>query len=106
MQGTILNKSWKQHPTKQLYSHLPPISKIIPVRPRYAGHCWRNMNKLISGVFLWAPTQRLASIGRPARIYLYQLCVNTGYSLEDLPGVMDDRDGQRERESEKSMLSV
>ena len=30
---TILNKSWRQHPTKQqLYGHLPPISKAIQVR--------------------------------------------------------------------------
>ena len=29
----ILNKSWKQHPTKQqLYRHLPPISKTIQIR--------------------------------------------------------------------------
>ena len=29
----ILNKSWKQHPTKnQLYGHLPPITKTIQVR--------------------------------------------------------------------------
>ena len=27
MYGTILNKPWKQHPTKQLYGHLSPISK-------------------------------------------------------------------------------
>ena len=29
----ILNKSWKQHPTKhQLHGHLPPVSKTIQVR--------------------------------------------------------------------------
>ena len=28
MLHAVLNKSWKQHPTKQqLYSHLPPISQ-------------------------------------------------------------------------------
>ena len=33
MLRAILNKSWKQHPTKQqLYSHLPPIMKTIQVR--------------------------------------------------------------------------
>ena len=37
----ILNKSWRQHPTRhQLYGHLPPITKTIQVRPtRHAGHC-------------------------------------------------------------------
>ena len=30
MLGAILNKSWRQHPTRhQLYSHLPPITKTI-----------------------------------------------------------------------------
>ena len=46
MLRAILNKSWKQHPTKhQLYGHLPPIMKTIKVRrTRYAGHCWRSRN--------------------------------------------------------------
>ena len=37
----ILNKSWKQHPTKQqLYSHQPLITKTIKIRrARQAGHC-------------------------------------------------------------------
>ena len=40
----ILNRSWRQHPTKQqLYAHLPPIMKTIQVRrSRHAGHCWRS----------------------------------------------------------------
>ena len=32
MLRAILNKSWKQHPTKQqLYDHLPPFSKTIQI---------------------------------------------------------------------------
>ena len=40
MLRAILNKSWKQHPTRhQLYGHLPPITKTIQVRrTRHAGH--------------------------------------------------------------------
>ena len=36
----MLNKSWKQHSTKQqLYSYLPPISKTIQIRQtRHVGH--------------------------------------------------------------------
>ena len=36
----ILNKSWRQHPTRhQLYGHLPPITKTIQVRrTRHAEH--------------------------------------------------------------------
>ena len=44
MLRAILNKSWRQHPTRhQLYDHLPPITKTIQVRrTRHAGHCWRS----------------------------------------------------------------
>ena len=55
MLQAILNKSWRQPPTRpQLYSQLPPITKTINVRrTRHAGHCWRTRNELISDVFLW-----------------------------------------------------
>ena len=44
MLRAILNKSLRQHPTKQqLYGHLPPITKAIQVRrTRHVGHCWRS----------------------------------------------------------------
>ena len=68
----VLNKSWKQHPSKQyLYSHLPPISKTIQIRwTRHVGHCCRIKDKLIRNVLLWTPTNRLASVGWPARTYI------------------------------------
>ena len=42
MLRAILNKSWRQHPTRyQIYGHLPPITKTIQVRrTRHRGHCW------------------------------------------------------------------
>ena len=54
----ILNKSWRQHPTRhQLHGHLPPIMKTIQVRrTSHAGHCWRSRDELISDVLLWTPT--------------------------------------------------
>ena len=57
MLQAILNKSWRQHPTKhQLYSHLPPITKTIQVRQTsHAGHFWRSRDELISDVLLWTP---------------------------------------------------
>ena len=57
MLRAILNKSWWQHPTRrQLYGHLPPITKTIQVRrTRHAGHCWRSRDELISDVLLWTP---------------------------------------------------
>ena len=65
----ILNKSWRQHPTKhQLYGHLPPITNTIKVRrTRHAGHCLRNMDKLISDVLQWAPSHGRAKAGWPAQ---------------------------------------
>ena len=58
MLRAILNKSWRQHPTRhQLYGHLPFITKTIQARrTRHAGHCWRSMDELISDVPLWIPT--------------------------------------------------
>ena len=58
MLRAILNKSWRQHPTRhQLYGHLPPITKTIQVRrTKHAGHGWRSRDELISDVLLWTPT--------------------------------------------------
>ena len=54
----ILNKSWRQHPTRhQLYGHLPLITKTIQGRrTRHAGYCWRSRDELIRDVLLWTPT--------------------------------------------------
>ena len=75
MLRAILNKSWRQHPTRQqLYGHLPPITKTIQVRrTRHAGHCWRSRDELISDVLLCTPTHGRAKAGRPARTYIQQL---------------------------------
>ena len=94
MLRAILNKSWQQHPTEhQLYGHLPPITKTIQVRwTRYAGHCWRSRDKLISDVLLWTPTYGRAKAGRPARTYIQQLREDTGCSPEDPPEAMNNRE--------------
>ena len=99
MLRAILNKSWRQHPTRdQLYGHLPPITKTIQVRrTRHAGHCWRSRYELISDVLLWTPTYEWAKAGRSARRYIQQQCENTGCSPEDLPEAMNDREKWRER---------
>ena len=58
MLRAILNKSWKQHLTKQqLYIHWPPISKTIQIRrTRYAVHSWRSKDELVtSGTFSYGP---------------------------------------------------
>ena len=99
MLRAILNKSWRQHPTRhQLYGHLPLITKTIQVRrTRHAGQCWRSKDELISDVLLWTPTYGQAKAGRPAQTYIQQLCEDTGCNLEDLPEAMNDREKWRER---------
>ena len=99
MLRAILNKSWRQHPTRhQLYGHLPPITKTIQVRrTRHAGNCWRSRDELISDVHLWTPTYGRVKAGRPARTYIQQLCEDTGCSPEDLPDAMNHREKLRER---------
>ena len=99
----IVSKSRKQHPVKQqLYGYLPPISQTIQVRQtRYARHCWRNKDELLSDVLLCNATYGRASDDQPARTYLHKFCMDTGYSLENLPGAMEDGDDQRERERER-----
>ena len=99
MLRAILNKSWRQHPTKhQLYGHLPPITKTIKVRQtRHAGHCWRNRDELKSDVLLWTSSHDQAKAGWPARTYIQQLCEDTGCSPEDLPEAMNNREEWQER---------
>ena len=99
MLRAILNKSWRQHPTKQqLYGHLPPITKTIKVRrTRHAGHCWKSGDELISDVLLWTPSHGRGKAGRPARTYIQQLYEDTGCSPEDQPEAMNNREESRER---------
>ena len=98
MLQAILNKSGRQHPTRhQLCGHLPPITKTIQVRrTKYAGHCWRSRDALISDVLLWTPTYGRAKAGRPARTYIQQLCEDMGCGLEDRPETTKDREKWRE----------
>ena len=98
MLWAILNKSWRQHPTRhQLYGHLPPITKTIQVRQiRHAEHCWRSRDGLISDVLLWIPTYGRAKAGRPAQTYIQQQCEDTGVFLKTCQRRwMIERSGER-----------
>ena len=55
MLRAVLNKSWKQHPTKQqLYGHLPPISKTNQVqRTKHVGNCLLIGIILRWGFLIW-----------------------------------------------------
>ena len=52
---------------------------------------------------MWTPSHGQAKVWWAARTYLQQLCADTGCSLEDLLGVMDDTG---KRWSGKSMLAA
>ena len=99
MLRAILNKSWRQHPTRhQLYGHLPPNTKTIQVRrTRHAGHCRRSKDELISDLLLWTPAYGRAKAGRPAWTYIQQLCEDTGCSPEDLQEAVSDKEKWQER---------
>ena len=99
MLRAILNKSWRQHPTKQQqYGHLTPIMKTIQIRrTRHARHSGRGRDEIISDVLLWTPSNRRGKAGRPVWTYIQQLCADTGRSLEDSPEAMDDREGWQEK---------
>ena len=99
MLRAILNRSWQQHPTRrQLYGHLPPITKTRQARrTRHAGHCWRSKYEIVSDVLLWTPAYGQSKAGRPARTFIQQLCDDTGCDPEDLPKAMNNRETWRER---------
>ena len=99
MLRAVLNISWKKHPTKQLlYGHLPPITDIIKERrTRFAGHCWRSKDEIISDVLLWTPKHGHIRVGRPYKTYIEQICEDIGCQPEDLPRAMEDRADWRER---------
>ena len=99
MLRAILNKPWRQHPTRhQLYGHLPPFTKTIQARrTRHAEHWWRSRDALIIDVLLWTPTLGRAKAGWSARIYIQQLCEDTGCSPENQPEEMNEREKWRDR---------
>ena len=99
MLRAILNRSWKQHPTKQ-HGHPTPIMKTIQIRQtRHAGHCWRSRGELISDVLLWTPSHSRAKAGWQGWTYIQRLCEDTGKGGEKRSGIsvlmarQDDDDG-------------
>ena len=98
----ILNKSWKQHPTRQqLYGPLPSISETIQVRrTRHAGHCWGIKDGLRRVVILWTPTH--GSVGWPAKNLFYIYFVRT----QDVVWKIGQVGMDRERELMKFVLAA
>ena len=62
-------------------------------------HCWRSKynvkSNILSDELLYMDASVLAD---QHRLRILQLCVDSWCNLEDLPEVMDDKDGNRVRE--------
>ena len=99
IQCAILIKSCKQHPHKTaLYGYLPPISQTIQVRQTiHSKYCWRSKDKIVNNILLWTPTHGHAFVVWPAKTCIHQVCMDTGFGLEDLPGAIHDRDWWQEQ---------
>ena len=116
-----VEKDWRQiHKTAASFTEQDletPPHKTAPVRPaitktiqatrtRYVGLCQRSKDELISDLLSWTPSHGRAMVGRPARTDIQLFCADTGCSLEDLLGAIDDRDTWRERGREIRVGSV
>ena len=69
-------------------------------------HCWWSKDELISDVCWWTPSHGRTSVRRLARIYILQLCVESGCCLDDQSRVMDERDGWEEKVRELRSISM
>ena len=86
------------HKKQQLYGHLPTITKIIQfIRTRHSGHAGEVGMNFQMTYSCELPLHGRAKVGRPDRTYTQQLYADTGCSLENLTGTMDDIDGWQER---------
>ena len=75
MLHAALNKSWKQHTTKQqLYGSQNHPSKTNNTCWIF----WRSKDQLKSNIILWTPTHRRASVGLLTKFYIENLFVDTG----------------------------
>ena len=88
------NVSWREHMTNiELYNNISRItSSIHEQRMRFAGHCWRRKNELVSNALLWTPKHGQRSRGRPAKIFVDQMVENTECEVEERINLMENRD--------------
>ena len=89
-----LESNWKTHPTiNRLDGKLPRISSIIRERrTRFAGHCFRRKEELVSDVLLWDPKHGTSKVGRPVKTHPKLLTEHTGVQFADLPNAMENRE--------------
>jgi hypothetical protein len=91
----VQNISWREHKTKaEIYGDIPPISAILTQRrARFAGHCYRAKDQIISDVIC----MRLpcTSRGRRPLNYIDIVARDINQQIDDLPNLMADRDSWR-----------
>ena len=88
----VQNISWKSHHTKvYIYNNLPPVSSLVQARRvRFAGHCFRADQEVISELLLWKPFSR-SKRGRKLT-YPDVIARDVGLKQEDLRTAMLDRE--------------
>ena len=84
------NLNWVDHPTLiQIYNGLLRISSILTSRRlRFAGHCFRAKEEIISKILLWSP------IGPRSRKLTFPdtLKRETGLEIAEMKTAMQDRE--------------
>ena len=95
---------WEQHAACYFEQNLKEAPyKTASVQP-FASHltnysrktsktcsAWRSMAKHISNILLWTPTHGHTNVGLPGKTNIHQLCVDTGWHLENLSRAMSSR---------------
>ena len=86
------NLSWKKHPTLlQIYGDLPRIASVVAQRrARFAGHCMRASNEIISDILPWRIQQKKR--GRRPLTYLDIVSRDAEIDISDIRTAMMDRD--------------
>ena len=87
----VKNLHWKTHPTlNEIYENIPPISSVIAQRrARFAGHCMRASNQLISTILPWREQQKKR--GRRPLSYLDTIARDIYIDVGDVRTAMLER---------------
>ena len=92
----VQNISWREHKSKtEIYNGVPQVSSILAQRrARFAGHCFRAKDQIISDVIC----MRLPRTCRGRRPFNYIDCVarDINQNIIDLPNLMADRNSWRD----------
>ena len=89
----ILNVHWSQKVTNELlYWAIEKIStKIIRRFLKFAGHCLRRYDEVVSDLVLWEPTHGTRIRGRPPESYIRNLERQTGIPASEMRVSMMNR---------------